>query len=100
MEAGALPRGLYPPIEAYRTGYLSLGDDHEMYFEEAGNPAGRPVLFLHGGPGGACSPKHRQFFDPAKYRVILFDQRGCGKSRPHASLVANTTWHLIDDIER
>ena len=73
---------------------------HQIYYEECGNPQGRPVLVLHGGPGGAVNPGMRRYFDPAKYRIILFDQRGCGKSRPNASLEDNTTWTLIEDIER
>ncbi len=93
-------RGQYPPIEPYRTGRLHVSDMHELYFEESGNPAGKPVVFLHGGPGFGTEPGHRRFFDPAAYRIVLFDQRGCGKSTPHASLDANTTWHLVDDIEK
>ena len=72
---------------------------HELYFEESGNSAGKPVVFLHGGPGGGTEPKYRRYFDPTKYRIVLFDQRGCGKSTPFASLEDNTTWHLVDDIE-
>jgi proline iminopeptidase len=93
-------RTLYPEIEPHRTGFLDVGDGHTIYFEESGNPGGKPVVFLHGGPGGGTDPKHRRFFDPARYRIVLFDQRGCGKSKPHASLDANTTWHLVADIER
>ncbi len=93
-------RGHYPPIEPYRTGRLRVSDVHELYFEESGNPRGKPVVFLHGGPGFGTEPNHRRFFDPAAYRIVLFDQRGCGKSTPHASLVDNTTWHLVDDIEK
>jgi len=92
--------GLYPAIKPYRTGFLRVSELHEIYFEECGNPNGKPTVFLHGGPGGGLDPKMRRFFDPARYRIVLFDQRGCGKSRPHASLVDNTTWHLVDDIER
>ena len=92
-------RTFYPPIDPYRTGRLRVSDVHELYFEESGNPNGKPVVFLHGGPGAATDPKHRRFFDPAAYRIVLFDQRGCGKSTPHASLVDNSTWHLVDDIE-
>jgi proline iminopeptidase len=92
-------RGYYPPIEPYRTGRLRVSDLHELYFEESGNPAGKPVVFLHGGPGGGTEANHRRYFDPAAYRVVLFDQRGCGKSTPHASLVDNTTWDLVRDIE-
>ena len=90
---------LFPPIEPYNHGWLSVGDGHEIYYEESGNPTGKPCLFVHGGPGGGASPAARQFFDPDKYRIVLFDQRGCGQSKPHASIEANTTWHLIDDIE-
>jgi proline iminopeptidase len=93
-------RRLYPPVKPYHTGFLRVSDVHELYFEECGNPHGKPAVFLHGGPGGGLDPKMRRFFDPARYRIVLFDQRGCGKSRPHASLVDNTTWHLVDDIER
>ncbi len=93
-------RTLYPPIKPYRTGMLRVSDLHEIYFEESGNPDGKPVVFLHGGPGGGTDEKMRRFFDPRRYRIVLFDQRGCGKSKPHASLVDNTTWHLVEDIER
>ena len=92
-------RTLYPPIDARRSGMLRVSDLHEIYWEESGNPHGKPVVFLHGGPGGGTDARMRQFFDPARYRIVLFDQRGCGKSRPHASLVDNTTWHLVSDIE-
>jgi proline iminopeptidase len=93
-------RGLYPPIEARRSGMLQVSGLHRVYWEESGNPEGKPVVFLHGGPGGGTDPRMRRFFDPARYRIVLFDQRGCGRSTPHASLVDNTTWHLVDDIER
>jgi proline iminopeptidase len=93
-------RGLYPPIEPFRTGFLRVSDVHELYFEESGNPDGKPAVFLHGGPGGGTDEKMRTFFNPQVYRIVLFDQRGCGKSRPHANLVDNTTWHLVEDIER
>lgn len=93
-------RGLYPPVEPIRQGYLAVGHGHEIYWEECGNPQGKPVVFLHGGPGAGCDPRARRFFDPARYRILLFDQRGCGKSRPHASLEHNTTWDLVADIER
>lgn len=93
-------RGLYPPIDTHRSGWLRVSDLHEMYWEESGNPVGKPVVFLHGGPGGGTDARMRRFFDPARYRIVLFDQRGCGRSRPHASLVDNTTWHLVADIER
>ena len=91
---------LYPPIEPFRSGWLDVGDGHEIYFEESGNPKGKPCVFVHGGPGGGSSPEARQFFDPQRYRIVVFDQRGCGQSRPHASLEANTTWHLVADMER
>jgi len=91
---------LYPPIEPYRTGMLKVTDGHELYFEESGNPKGKPVVFLHGGPGGGSDPKQRRFFHPDKYRIVNFDQRGCGKSTPYAGLEANTTWDLVADIER
>lgn len=90
----------YPPIVPYRQGVLDTGDGHEIYWELCGNPNGIPVVFLHGGPGGGCSPAQRQMFDPDKYCILLFDQRGCGRSVPHASLENNTTWHLVADIER
>lgn len=93
-------RTLYPPVEPYAHGMLDAGDGHSVYWELCGNPDGIPVVFLHGGPGGGCTPTQRRLFDPARYRVLLFDQRGCGRSRPHASLDANTTWHLVADIER
>ena len=90
---------LYPAIAPYETGFLPVTGGQEIYFELSGNPDGKPVLFLHGGPGGGTSPLQRRFFDPKAYRIILFDQRGCGKSRPFASLENNTTWNLVDDIE-
>ncbi|MCK9549888.1 prolyl aminopeptidase [Aquamicrobium sp.] len=93
-------RGLYPEIEPFETGMLDVGDGHTIYWERVGTKGGKPAVFLHGGPGGTISPKHRRLFDPALYDVILFDQRGCGKSLPNASLEANTTWHLVADIER
>jgi proline iminopeptidase len=93
-------RGVYPRIEPFRTGFLRVSDVHQLYFEESGNPKGKPAVFLHGGPGGGTDEKMRTFFDPKLYRIVLFDQRGCGKSTPHASLVDNTTWHLVEDIER
>jgi proline iminopeptidase len=91
---------LYPPIEPYHTDRLRVSPVHELYFEESGNPAGKPVVFLHGGPGGGSDPKQRRFFHPEKYRVVCFDQRGCGKSTPYASLEYNTTWDLVADIEK
>ena len=93
-------RTLYPRIEPYRSGWLDVGDGHSLYWELSGNPEGKPAVFLHGGPGAGCSPDHRRLFDPALYSVLLFDQRGCGRSKPHASLETNTTWHLVADIER
>jgi proline iminopeptidase len=92
--------GLYPPIEPFREGRLRVSDQHEIHFEECGNRAGKPVLIVHGGPGGGSNPTMRRFHDPSRYRIILFDQRGCGRSVPHASLEDNTTWHLVDDMER
>jgi proline iminopeptidase len=93
-------RGLYPAIKPYNTGYLRVSAEHEVYFEECGNPQGKPAVFVHGGPGAGCDNRARSFFDPDAYRIILFDQRGCGRSRPHASLVDNTTWHLVEDMEK
>lgn len=93
-------RSLYPIQEPYATGHLDVGDGHLVYWERIGKPGGKPVVFLHGGPGGGVIPGHRGFFNPEKYDVLLFDQRGCGRSTPHASLEANTTWHLVADIER
>ncbi len=103
MSTSARPgarRRLYPPVKPYRTGFLRVSRTHELYFEECGNPDGKPAVFLHGGPGGGTDAKMRRFFDPARYRIVLLDQRGCGKSRPHASLEDNTTWHLVADLER
>jgi proline iminopeptidase len=93
-------RTLYPEIEPFDSGMLDVGDGHKIYWERVGTRGARPAVFLHGGPGGGMSPKHRRLFDPARYDVILFDQRGCGRSTPNASLEANTTWHLVADIER
>ena len=93
-------RTLYPAIEPYESGWLDVGDGHRLYWERCGTPGAKPVVFLHGGPGAGCSPDHRRQFDPERYDILLFDQRGCGRSTPHASLEANTTWHLVDDIER
>lgn len=93
-------RTLYPPIEPYRTGRLKVSPIHELYFEESGNPKGKPVVFVHGGPGAGTDGKQRRFFDPDAYRIVLFDQRGAGKSTPHASLEDNTTWHLVQDMEQ
>ena len=89
---------LFPSIEPFDSGYLKKGV-HEIYYEQCGNPKGKPAIFLHGGPGGGCGKLSRRFFDPKKYRIILFDQRGCGNSKPHTCLEDNTTWHLIEDIE-
>jgi proline iminopeptidase len=91
---------LYPPIEPYTQHSVQVDSTHTLHVEECGNRLGIPVLFVHGGPGGGYSPIHRQFFDPIRYRIVLFDQRGCGKSRPHANLTNNTTAHLIEDIEK
>lgn len=91
---------LYPAIEPFDTGRLKVSDIHELYYEQSGNPEGKPVIFLHGGPGGGLHPEYRQFFDPDVYRVVLFDQRGAGQSTPHACLEENTTWDLVADIER
>jgi proline iminopeptidase len=93
-------RGLYPEIEPYQTGRLDVGDGHSLYWERCGTKGGKPVVMLHGGPGAGCSPDHRRQFDPARYDIFLFDQRGCGRSTPHAGLEANTTWHLVEDIEK
>jgi proline iminopeptidase len=93
-------RTLYPEIEPYSSGMLDVGDGHSLYWERSGTPGAKPAVFLHGGPGGGISPDHRRQFDPSKYDVLLFDQRGAGRSTPHANLDANTTWHLVDDIER
>jgi proline iminopeptidase len=93
-------KDLYPPIEPIKSQMLSVDDDHRLYIEQVGHPDGIPVLFLHGGPGAGCEPYHRRFFNPEHYRVVLFDQRGCGHSTPHASLEANTTWDLVEDIEK
>ena len=98
-------RELYPEIEPHEMGMLDVGDGHYLYFEVSGNPAGKPVVFLHGGPGAGSSANHRRVFDPARYRIVVFDQRNCGRSTPHASspaadLTSNTTWHLVADIEQ
>ncbi|MBA8795833.1 proline iminopeptidase [Friedmanniella endophytica] len=99
------PDPRYPPVEPYAEGDLDVGDGHTVHWEECGHPDGKPVVFLHGGPGGGCTPGHRRLFDPDRYRIVLLDQRMCGRSRPHASepgadLSANTTWHLVADLER
>jgi proline iminopeptidase len=91
---------LFPAIQPDKTWHFPVSESHTLYIEESGNPEGVPVVFLHGGPGGNCEPGHRRFFNPEEYRIILFDQRGCGKSKPHASLEANTTWDLVEDLEK
>ena len=91
---------LYPPIEPFDQRILDVGCGHHIYVEQCGKPDGVPVVVLHGGPGGGCSPSMRRYFDPSHYRIILFDQRGCGRSRPHAKVEHNSTWHLIADIEQ
>jgi proline iminopeptidase len=93
-------RTLYPEVEPYKSGHLEVGDGHSVYWELCGNPTGKPVVFLHGGPGAGANPNHRRQFDPERYNILVFDQRGCGRSTPHANLEANTTWHLVADIER
>ena len=93
-------RELYPPREAYLEGKLKVSDLHTIHFEESGNPQAKPIVVLHGGPGGGCPSYYRQYFNPEKWRVIMFDQRGCGKSTPHAELRENTTWDLVGDIEK
>jgi len=99
-QSTAARRTLYPAIEPYRSGWLRVSPLHEIYWEESGNPKGKPALFVHGGPGAGADPRSRRFFDPKRYRIVVFDQRGCGRSRPHASLEDNTTWLLVADIER
>jgi proline iminopeptidase len=91
---------LYPPREPYNQGKLKVSDIHTIHYEESGNPQGKPIVLLHGGPGGGCPPYYRQYFNPEKWRLIMFDQRGCGKSTPHAELRENTTWELVKDIEK
>ncbi|WP_038932497.1 prolyl aminopeptidase [Bradyrhizobium japonicum] len=93
-------RSMYPPIEPYSAGTLDVGEGHRVYYERVGTPGAKPAIFLHGGSGGGLSPEHRRLFDPNRYDVMLFDQRGCGQSTPYAGLEANTTWHLVSDIER
>lgn len=93
-------RELYPEIEPHRVGRLRVDELHDLHYEVSGNPEGKPVVFVHGGPGGGTEPKHRRYFDPAAYRIVLFDQRGCGRSTPFASLERNTTSHLVSDMER
>jgi proline iminopeptidase len=91
---------LYPELEPFDTGRLKVSPVHEIYYEQVGNPQGKPAVFLHGGPGGGIVPEYRRYFDPQLYRVVLFEQRGSGRSTPHASLEDNTTWHLVSDIEQ
>jgi proline iminopeptidase len=98
--ARRVPGTLYPAIRPYRKSYLRVSALHELYFEESGNPHGKPVVYLHGGPGAATNPSMRRFFDPRRYRIVLFDQRGCGSSKPHAELRENGTWELVADIEK
>ncbi len=93
-------RNLYPELAPFDAGVLQVSDRHRLYYEQCGNPGGKPVVILHGGPGGGCSPKMRRFHDAGRYRIVLFDQRGAGRSTPHADLVDNTTWDLVNDIER
>ena len=92
-------KSLYPHIEPFEVNFLEI-DDHKIYYEVSGNPNGKPAIFVHGGPGGGGSTEVRRFFNPELYKIIVFDQRGCGRSKPHASLKDNTTWHLVSDIER
>jgi proline iminopeptidase len=100
MDTGYFRDDLFPETEPYETGVLALDGRHAMYWEQSGNPDGIPVVFVHGGPGAGAAPAHRRFFDPQVYRIVIFDQRGCGRSTPHADLVDNTTDHLVDDMER
>lgn len=93
-------RELYPKLEPFDSGHLAVDGHHEVYYEQCGNPEGKPVVFVHGGPGGGAGEEYRRFFDPAAYRIVLFDQRGCKRSKPYASLQDNTTWHLVDDMEK
>lgn len=100
MTSAPEKRSLYPAIEPFDQGYLKADDLHDIYYEQSGNPAGVPVVFLHGGPGGGAGPKHRQFFDPAHYRIIIFDQRGAGRSKPYGEIRNNDTFLLVGDIEK
>ena len=93
-------RELYPPIEPYKEGKLKVSELHTIHYEESGNPQGKPIIFLHGGPGGGITPIYRQYFDSQRWRIVIFDQRGCGKSTPYAELRENTTWDLVSDIEK
>jgi proline iminopeptidase len=97
-EVGAVE--LWPRIEPYESGYLAVSDIHEIYYDVSGNPEGRPVFVLHGGPGGSSSPYMRRFFNPERFMIVLHDQRGCGKSKPYGEIRENTTWDLVEDIER
>lgn len=100
LAAEAAQDEIFPEIEPYDSGFLKVGDIHEIYYEQSGNPQGKPIFFLHGGPGGGTSPAQRRYYDPKKFRIVLHDQRGAGKSRPFAEIRENTTWDLIEDIER
>ena len=103
MDLSAGDNGLrtpYPAIEPFNSGYLRVSDTHEIFFEECGNPDGQAAIFVHGGPGAGCDDRVRCFFDPDYYRIVVFDQRGCGRSKPHACLEENTTWHLCEDMEK
>ena len=100
MQQLSRSQDLYPPLTPYDAGRLEVGEGHSLYYEQSGTPSGKPVVLLHGGPGGGTNPAMRRYFDPKAYHIILFDQRGCGQSRPHAALHANTTWDLVADIER
>lgn len=100
MQEVSQRRALYPPIAPYSSDFLRVSPTHELYYEQSGNPDGKPVVFLHGGPGAGSNAAVRRFFAPDRYRIVVFDQRGCGRSRPYASLEDNTTWHLVADIER
>ena len=93
------PQTLYPSIDPYFEGFLEVSNGHQVHYELCGNPTGLPAIFVHGGPGAGCDPKARQFFDPESYMIVLFDQRGCGKSTPFACLESNTTWDLVSDME-
>jgi proline iminopeptidase len=99
MTRAVARRALYPPIEPYHSGFLDVGNGHKLYYEQCGNPKGKPVVFLHGGPGSCCNQNMRRFWNPDIYRIVLFDQRGGGRSTPHASIDNNTTWDLVNDIE-
>ncbi|MCC7488771.1 MAG: alpha/beta fold hydrolase, partial [Gammaproteobacteria bacterium] len=99
-DARTVRRGLYPELEPCRSGYLRVSPLHDLYYEECGNPHGKPAIFVHGGPGAGGDRNARRFFDPARYRIVLLDQRGCGRSRPHAELRDNTTAALVADMER